>query len=138
MFNCQGYGASVTITDQYLIIERSGPLVHTIGPRQDVHLGSVVGFHLQQPSVLANGWIQLCVGGNRPPLGRTAAPSDPHTVLFKRNQREQMTVLAQYLQQLVDHNRRNAYMLRTKAASQQYVDPYRYYYEHYPQASSAQ
>lgn len=35
-----------------------------------------------------------------------------------------------------DHNRRNAYMLRTKASASQY-DPYRYYYEHYPQASSS-
>lgn len=37
-----------------------------------------------------------------------------------------------------DHNRRNAYMLRTKASASQYAaDPYRYYYEHYPQASTS-
>lgn len=40
--------------------------------------------------MLTNGWIQLCVGAARPELGRTAAPSDPHTVMFKRNQRDQM------------------------------------------------
>ncbi|GAB0086801.1 osiris 21 [Sergentomyia squamirostris] len=32
-----------------------------------------------------------------------------------------------------DHNRRNTYLVRpVKAANGQYVDPYRYYYEHYP------
>ncbi|XP_059617713.1 uncharacterized protein LOC132262457 [Phlebotomus argentipes] len=32
-----------------------------------------------------------------------------------------------------DHNRRNTYLVRpVKSSSAQYVDPYRYYYEHYP------
>lgn len=42
-----------------------------------------------------------------------------------------------------DHNRRNAYYVRqVKAAAaatpSQYVDPYRYYYEHYPQTTTSQ
>ncbi|MBH5144310.1 exonuclease domain-containing protein [Rhodococcus erythropolis] len=105
MSRWQGYGAAVAITDQHLVIERSGLLARTVGPREVVSLGDVVGFHVKRPSILTNGWIQLCVGGIRPELGRAAAPSDPHTVLFKRNQRDQMGQLLQYLQQLVDYNR---------------------------------
>lgn len=105
MSRWQGYGAAVTITDQHLVIERSGVLARTVGQRQVVSLGDVVGFHVKEPSLLANGWIQLCVGDLRPERGRGTAPSDPHTVLFTRRQREQMGILVQYLRQLVDFNR---------------------------------
>lgn len=105
----QGYGAAVIITDEHVVIERSGLLARTIGPRQVISLGDVVGFHVKSPSFFVNGWIQLCVGNVRPQLGRAAAPSDPHTVLFKRSQRDQMGIMLEYLQQLVEHNRQRTH-----------------------------
>ncbi|WP_072691534.1 exonuclease domain-containing protein [Rhodococcus marinonascens] len=110
MLQCQGYGATVTITDENLVIDRRGLLTRMIGPRQVVALGDVVGFHVRQPSMLTNGWIQLCVGSMRSELGRSVAPSDPHTVLFRRGQREQMGTLLQHLQQWVDDNRHRSQM----------------------------
>ncbi|WP_280764099.1 hypothetical protein [Prescottella agglutinans] len=50
----------MTITDQHLLIERSGLLARTVVPRLAVSLGDVVGFHSKPPSLLATGWIQLC------------------------------------------------------------------------------
>jgi len=94
-----------SITDQHLVIERSDLLARTVGPHEAMSPGGVVGFHIKQPSILTNGWIQLCISEIRPELGCAAAPSDPHTMPFKRNRRDQMRQLLRYLQQLVDYNR---------------------------------
>ncbi|WP_244461614.1 exonuclease domain-containing protein [Rhodococcus sp. ZPP] len=104
MSQWQGYGAMVTITGEHLVIDRSGVLSVTIGRRQVIALPDVVSYHVKQPSLLSNGWVQLCVGGPRPVLGRGVAPSDPHTVMFKRGQRQQMATLVAYLQQVVAYN----------------------------------
>ena len=107
MSQYQGYGATATITSDHLVIDRSGVLARTIGRQQVVALADIASYHVKAPSLLSNGWIQLCVGAPRPELGRGSAPSDPHTVLFKRGQREQMATLATYLQQVVDSNQQH-------------------------------
>lgn len=102
MTRWQGHGAQVTITDHTLVIERTGSQAQKFGARQSVTLRYLAGFHVRQPTMLTPGWIQLCVGVVDPAHRRDAAVCDPHTVLFTRAQREQMTGLAQYLGQLVD------------------------------------
>lgn len=104
MSQLQGYGAVVSITPHYLVVERNWLIAKAAGTRIDIPLREVIGLHVKQPSMLTNGWIQLCVGAPRPALGRTAAPSDPHTVMFKRNQRDQMDSLLQFLHHVVEVN----------------------------------
>lgn len=104
MSQLQGYGAVVSITPHYLVVERDWLIAKAAGTRIDIPLREVIGLHVKQPSMLTNGWVQLCVGAPRPALGRAAAPSDPHTVMFKRNQRDQMDSLLQFLHHVVEVN----------------------------------
>lgn len=104
MSQFQGYGAVVSITTHHLVIERSWLVAKLAGTRIDIPFREVVGLHVRQPTMLTNGWIQLCVGAARPELGRNAAPSDPHTVMFKRNQRGQMDSLLQFLHHVLQVN----------------------------------
>lgn len=105
MSQFQGYGAVVSRTPHHLVIERNWLIAKVSGARIDIPLREVVGLHVKQPTMLTNGWIQLCVGTTRPELDRTAAPSDPHTVMFKRNQRNQMESLLHFLHHVVQVNR---------------------------------
>lgn len=121
MSQYEGYGATVTITSDHLVIDRSGVLARTIGRQQVVALADISSYHVKAPSLLSNGWVQLCVGAPRPELGRGSAPSDPHTVLFKRGQRDQLATLMTCLQQVVDSNqqRRTPFATGTSMSSSQ-------------------
>lgn len=105
MASYEGYGAVVTITGPQLVIDRKGIASMAAGRQQMVPLSEIVGIHVKEPSLLTNGWVQLCVGSMRDMLGRDA-PSDPLTVLFTRRQRVQLRDLVSYLQGLVEHNHR--------------------------------
>ena len=62
MSQLQGYGAVVSITPHYLVVERNWLIAKAAGTRIDIPLREVIGLHVKQPSMLTNGWIQLCVG----------------------------------------------------------------------------
>ncbi|MCD2262313.1 hypothetical protein K3888_06305 [Dietzia aurantiaca] len=87
-----------------MVIERNWLIAKVAGARIEIPLREVIGLYVRQPTMLTNGWIQLCVGTVRPELSRTAAPSDPHTVMFKRNQRDQMDSLLQFLHHVIQVN----------------------------------
>lgn len=70
MSQLQGYGAVVSITPHYLVVERDWLIAKAAGTRIDIPLREVIGLHVKQPSMLTNGWVQLCVGAPRPALGR--------------------------------------------------------------------
>lgn len=102
MFSWQGSGARVSVTDRTLVIDRAGPQARRFGSHRSVSLDYLAGFHTRQPTRLTPGWIQLCIGVLDPPHHRDIARCDPHTVLFTRDQLDQMTDLTRYLQNLSD------------------------------------
>ncbi|WP_158506295.1 exonuclease domain-containing protein [Tomitella biformata] len=104
----------MTITSQHLVIDRNMVAALTAGRQQSIGLGDIVGYHVQEPGRLTNGSIQLSVGALRPALSGNAAAGDPHSMLFTRNQSEQMRALAEYLHRLVTHNRQH----RARASEQ--------------------
>lgn len=117
MYRCEMSDAAIVVTDLELMIERTGWMATQVGQLQRFSLGQVVGFSLVEPRLLTEGRLQLDIGMARPELARGAAIGDPTTVSFKRAQRAQVQVLADYLQSLVAFNQqaRNASQPQSEA-----------------------
>lgn len=104
----EGYGGTIEITDDALVLTRSGLMAKISGagtaPRR-IPFGAISAVTFTDASWATNGWLQLGLGGQAPPtLTQRTVSSDPDTLMFRKKDNDRFIELHERIKEIIGTN----------------------------------